>query len=435
MAKKKNQGGGGCGFPIFVGLVLIMVLSQIPQEAIDHAGSWILGGIILVFVFWFASSLFAAKDSVQNYNSKSETNLSTDNKPFVPTITPYEQIKFESAPSGDDDDGIDLSTASARLKSIREKEKEMIRAKRACSYPTTFTFNGDYKEGARVVGDWMKLMLRAFNGECDVIVSRVTILNIESSRNKIRKSADSINAIGRRMTISIREDYISLKMQELQLAFEAEQEKAAEKERLRQIREEEREKARVEKELQERRNKILKDQKHVAAEMASLTARISSASSEELETIQKRLTELTEYTQKLQEDMKNVELREQQARAGYVYIISNIGSFGENVYKIGMTRRLEPQDRVDELGDASVPFRFDVHAFIFSEDAVALETALHHAFETRRVNMVNARKEFFRVTLEEIEACVKANFSETVEFTRLAAAVEYRQTMAMLEQA
>ena len=96
-----------------------------------------------------------------------------------------------------------------------------------------------------------------------------------------------------------------------------------------------------------------------------------------------------------------------------------------------MTRRLDPQDRVDELGDASVPFRFDVHAFIFSEDAVELETALHHAFGSRRVNLVNNRKEFFHVTLDEIEECVKKNFNETVEFTRVATAQEYRQTLSL----
>ena len=111
------------------------------------------------------------------------------------------------------------------------------------------------------------------------------------------------------------------------------------------------------------------------------------------------------------------------------FLISNIGTFGENVYKIGMTRRLEPQDRVDELGGASVPFRFDVHALIFSNDAPALEAALHRAFETKRVNMVNGRKEFFNVTLEEIEAVVKENHDKTVEFTYFPEAEQYRETL------
>ena len=111
------------------------------------------------------------------------------------------------------------------------------------------------------------------------------------------------------------------------------------------------------------------------------------------------------------------------------YVISNIGAFGENIYKIGMTRRLEPQDRVDELGGASVPFRFDVHALIFSNDAPALEAALHRAFETKRVNMVNGRKEFFNVTLEEIESVVKENHDKTVEFTYFPEAEQYRETL------
>ena len=318
-----------------------------------------------------------------------------------------------------------------RLKNIRERQKDMIRDKTACFYPLNFTFNDSQAEGNRVVNDWMRLMLRAFNGESDVIIDHVSYLNYESSQERIKRSAESINAIGKRMQISISSRYVSLKLDELAIAYDFQQFKQAEKERLRQIREEEREKAKLEKELQERRAKIIKDQKHVATELSSLIARLSTATPEEAATLETRITELNDYTQKLQEDLANVEHRERQARAGYVYIISNIGSFGENVYKIGMTRRLDPQDRVDELGDASVPFRFDVHAFIFSEDAVALESALHNAFNSRRVNLVNLRREFFNVTLDEIEACVKANFSETVEFTRTATAQEYRESIAL----
>ena len=311
-----------------------------------------------------------------------------------------------------------------KLKNVRDRQREMVHDKTACIVPTKFTYNGSVTEGNRLVNDWMRLMLRAFNGECDVIIDHVSFLNKE----KIKKSAESINSIGSRMNISISDKYIALKLNELTVAYDYQQFKQAEKERIRQIREDEREKAKLEKELQERRAKIIKDQKHVANELSVLSSRLESATPEESATIQSRIAELNEYTQKLQSDLANVAQREQQARAGYVYIISNIGSFGENVYKIGMTRRLDPQDRVDELGDASVPFRFDVHAFIFSEDAVTLENALHNAFASRRVNLVNLRREFFHVTLDEIEACVKQNFSETVEFTRTATAQEYRES-------
>ena len=135
----------------------------------------------------------------------------------------------------------------------------------------------------------------------------------------------------------------------------------------------------------------------------------------------------------LEQDRKNVLDREQNTRAGFVYVISNIGSFGENVYKIGMTRRLEPMDRIKELSSASVPFEFDVHAMIFSEDAPALETALHRQFDDRRINLVNSRKEFFRVSLSEIEKVVKENHNATVTFTAVAKPEQYRQTVRLLE--
>ena len=129
--------------------------------------------------------------------------------------------------------------------------------------------------------------------------------------------------------------------------------------------------------------------------------------------------------------MEDIDYREANKKAGYVYIISNIGSFGKDVYKIGMTRRLEPMDRVDELGDASVPFKFDVHAMIFSDDAPKLEAALHHAFDNKKVNMINNRKEFFNVKLEEIEQVVKENHDKLVEFIKTPDAEQYRESMIL----
>lgn len=144
--------------------------------------------------------------------------------------------------------------------------------------------------------------------------------------------------------------------------------------------------------------------------------------------------EIEDQLSNLQKALDDVDYREANQKAGYVYIISNIGAFGENVYKIGMTRRLDPMERVDELGDASVPFNFDVHAMIFSEDAPKLEAALHRAFEDRKLNMVNTRREFFHVTLDEIESVVKANYDKTVEFIKIPPAEQYRQSLAMLEE-
>jgi hypothetical protein len=124
----------------------------------------------------------------------------------------------------------------------------------------------------------------------------------------------------------------------------------------------------------------------------------------------------------------------QMTRVGHIYVISNIGSFGEDVYKIGMTRRLDPLDRVRELGDASVPFQFDVHAIIYSEDAPSLEYELHRKFKDRRLNMVNGRKEFFKVALDEVEAFILQQTNASILFTKLAEAKEYRETLKYVEQ-
>lgn len=142
-----------------------------------------------------------------------------------------------------------------------------------------------------------------------------------------------------------------------------------------------------------------------------------------------KLDEMQTQVSKIDKNLADIDYREANQRVGYVYVISNIGSFGENIYKIGMTRRLNPQERVDELGNASVPFNFDVHAMIFSKDAPALENALHHAFDDRKVNMVNKRREFFNVSLDEIEKVVKENFDGSVEFEKTALAEQYRESL------
>lgn len=141
-----------------------------------------------------------------------------------------------------------------------------------------------------------------------------------------------------------------------------------------------------------------------------------------------KIKELEDKLTVIEQNKENVLQREQNTRAGFVYVISNIGSFGENVYKIGMTRRLEPMDRIKELGDASVPFSFDVHALIFSDDAPALENILHKTFESNRVNQKNPRKEFYNIDLDKIKEVVKNNYNNTVNFTDYAEAYEYRES-------
>ena len=164
--------------------------------------------------------------------------------------------------------------------------------------------------------------------------------------------------------------------------------------------------------------------------MEKAKAEAESASGERLQNLRAKLEMLTLELKEAQEKSQRAKTMAEQTSIGHVYVISNIGSFGKNVYKIGMTRRLEPLDRVRELGDASVPFVFDVHAMIYSDNAPNLENNLHKVFDDRRVNMVNNRKEFFKVTLEEIKTKV-LEMSPDADFIETAEAREYRESQAL----
>lgn len=317
------------------------------------------------------------------------------------------------------------------LAKIRSKQKELIKNKTAVSGATEWTVNGSASKGKKMVSDTQKLLLRAFNTECDELVSKVKYTNFDASLNKIYKSAEAVSKLGTIMHIAINSKYLDLKVKELRLAFEYQQKKQEEKEAQRAARAEMREAARLQKEIEAQRKKIEKEQTHYQTAYDHLLRQIEQNPSNT--DLLKKKDELENQLQDIDKAIKDIDYREANQRAGYVYVISNIGAFGPNVYKIGMTRRLDPQDRVDELGDASVPFNFDVHAMIFSDDAPALEAALHRAFEDRKLNMVNTRREFFNVTLDEIKEVVKKNFDKTVEFIDVPDAEQYRISQKMRE--
>lgn len=319
------------------------------------------------------------------------------------------------------------------LSNIRTKQKEAIKNGNAAYGNMSWQVNGSSAQGKKMVKDMQKLLIRAFNSECDETISKVKFNNIESSEKRISASKEAISKLGKIMNVAITEYYYNLKIQELYLAYEYAQKKQEEKEEQKRIREELREQAKLEKEIEEQRKKITKEQAHYNNQLSSLLKQLSNCSltEEEKYALEQKKLEIEEQLGELEKSLKDVDYRAANQKAGYVYVISNIGAFGENVYKIGMTRRLDPMDRVYELGDASVPFNFDIHAMIFSDNAPALETALHKAFEDKKLNMVNTRREFFNVTLEEIEAVVKDNYDKTVEFVKTAPAEQYRQSLKM----
>lgn len=329
---------------------------------------------------------------------------------------------------------INADAYKAELTNIRNKQKAMIKDGSAVSGSIDWQVNGSAAQGRKMIKDMQKLLLRAFNSECDEIINKVKYNNYDTSVKKMERSFNAIAKLGITMSISITSNYYDLKIQELQLALEYQIQKQREKEEKAELRAQQREEARLQKELKEQRKNIDKERKHYEQALSNINKQISSSSDENIEELNKKKEEIIQSLSDIDTKIKDIDYREANQKAGYVYIISNIGSFGEGIYKIGMTRRLNPQERVDELGDASVPFKFDVHAMIFSEDAPALEAKLHRAFEDRKLNLVNQRREFFKVSLDEIKEVVKNNFDKTVEFVEVPDADQYRISLKLREE-
>ena len=318
-----------------------------------------------------------------------------------------------------------------KLTEIRTKEKEIIKVLNEESKKTNLTYNNSASQGKKMFTSTVRLTMRAFNDECDAIIRKVKFSNIEASVKSIRKSAETINKLGVILKISIPQSYVDLKVEEAYVSYEYAKFKEEEKERIRELRAQEREEAKLRKEIEEQRKKLEKERKQNENALKDIVKRLKDASEEDKQALLDRKSELEETLGEISKATEDIDYREANQRAGYVYVISNIGSFGENVFKIGMTRRLDPIERIKELSDASVPFNFDVHAMIFTEDAPGLEAALHREFEDQKVNKVNGRREFFKVTLDDIKRVVKENYDKSVSFEDFPDAEQYRTTLQL----
>ncbi len=312
-----------------------------------------------------------------------------------------------------------------KLSMLNLEEKELIKNDKAI-----ITNNNDYlKVPKKSFENDKKQLLNLFNSECELLISNVSVTNIDKSRIKLNKIYELDNKLFETDYIQISKEFLKLKFEKLTLIYNYQKKKKEEQEQLKAIKQQMLEEEKVRRELEKEKQKIEKEEKQFNSEVKKLMQYLNKSQNDvEKQLYIDKINELEEKLKLLSKDKDNIINREQNTRAGFVYIISNIGSFGENVYKIGMTRRLEPMDRVKELGDASVPFEFDVHAMIFSEDAPALENLLHQHFEKNRVNKINPRKEFYKVNLEEIEKLVKEKFNSTTEFVMLPKATEYNQS-------
>lgn len=311
----------------------------------------------------------------------------------------------------------DAVAYKARLDRVRERTKAAARGGSAVLSATDWTVNNSAAQGRKMVKEFSKLMLRAYNAEADSLVRDLRAFKVDAAVARLSKTRDTIAKLGATMQIRISDDYHLLRIEELELTADYLAKAEEEKERIREERERQREEAKAQKEFEREKARLFKEQAHYRTAFDRLECDDGDRAG------------LAEKLAEIEAAIKGVEDREANIRAGYVYVISNIGSFGPDVVKIGLTRRLDPMDRVRELGDASVPFRFDVHALVFSDDAVSLETTLHHEFTSSRLNRVNMRREFFRATPPEIRDVLDRHLGHhLLEFTDSPEALEWRQS-------
>jgi len=304
-----------------------------------------------------------------------------------------------------------------RLAEVTARIAETIKAGAAIETSNTFTFDGSLAKGRALTNDLAKLMLRAYNAEAENVVRSLRAGNTVTAIKRLDAARTAIAKLGRMMEMRIGEAFHALRIQEIELTSDFLMKKEEEREAARAERERLREERKVAQELAAARERLEKERSHILTVVEKLQA--SGSNDSELE---RKLADIDGA-------IAMNDYRAANIRAGYVYVISNRGAFGGHVVKIGLTRRLDPLERIYELGDASVPFRFDVHAIFFSEDAVSLENELHERFSTRRVNWANDRKEFFFSSPAEVRAVLAEKLGNLLEFAEHVESTEYLQSV------
>lgn len=320
---------------------------------------------------------------------------------------------------------VDSSQINTYIKKLQMKEKELLNLEEVKIFNVS-------TENKRHQNAQAKQIIRLFNAETSQLINKVNSKNIESMQNKIFKSYEGINKIFETDNVHIPETLLDIKLEMLDLMhkyqIKIEDEKIIRREERARLKEIEL----AEKEMEKKLKELDKDIRNHNNEIKKLTMYLNNTDLQvEKELYIEKIRELDQSLKDLNSERENVEDRKDNAQSGFVYIISNIGSFGENVYKIGVTRRLEPMDRINELSSASVPFEFDVHALIFSENAFELENKLHEYFKKYKVNKVNGRKEFFKVNINEIKDKVLSEHNSTVQFIDEPKALQYRETLRL----
>ena len=301
-----------------------------------------------------------------------------------------------------------------KIKEVRDRQKILISDKTAIEALVAIEVGNSKAKGRKLLNKQIRLSLRAFNNECDAAIGNIRWNNVEQMQKRIERSREALDKLNESLSVVISDEFYELKIKELLLSHEYRESKQAEKEKSLEL-----------KRLQREEQKLLKDAENANKEeskyqklLDAAQKQAEKAAGDTLEALKSEIAQLGLSLAEAKDNSERALSMAQKTRAGHIYIISNRGSFGEDVIKIGMTRRLDPIDRIKELGDASVPFTFDLHALIYTEDAPELEGQLHDIFDEYRVNLVNKRKEFFNVNLNSVIEAIE-KYNRPIELTQL----------------
>lgn len=408
--------------------------AEVEAEQMRAAARQDLDALLLAAEFEAANRKQMAETSVSNLHADLQA-LREDYRAkkqrydeLVRTVAAFDD-EVELAELGFYKPHFDFDTSESFKEAIREVkslQKEMVSDKLAIVCHTTWYVDDNRRKGETLTNRAIRLTARAFNNECDSAVAKVRWNNITRLELRIRKAFESINRANASNNIEIASEYLDLKLKELRLTHEYREKRHEEREHKAELRRQEREE-----------EKLRKDAADAAREAAKIGKLLEKAHREAINATEARMQSLRREIEQLTEDLAGARSRNERAlsmaeqtRSGYVYVVSNVGAFGRQVHKIGMTRRLDPMDRVRELSAASVPFAYDTHAMVYSENAPQMEAALHQTFADRRVNKVNNRKEFFHVSLEEVKNEVLRLFPDA-DFIEGVEARDFRETKSL----
>lgn len=363
-----------------------------------------------------AGSAYEAKEFAETYQAVAKSMKNKIEGYGDEWIVPNRSVLDELA------ENYEFSDAGKELQKARELTKSLIKTNKAASC--------EYVEPNRR-NTAIKFVLDAFNGKVDSTLSKIKHNNYGKLSQEIKDAFELVNFNGSAFrSAKVTDIYLQARLNELKWGVAVNEIMLEEREEQRRIKEQLREEEKARREYEKAIKEAEKEEKSIQQAIDKATKELMLASEEQRIALEQKLAELqVKYEEAEAKNQRAISMA-QQTRSGHVYVISNIGSFGENVYKIGMTRRLEPLDRVRELGDASVPFSFDVHAMIYSDDAPSLENHLHKVFNDKQVNKVNSRKEFFNVGIKDIKSTIK-DMSIDAHWTIFAEAKEYRESLAI----